>query len=103
MNDCSNWVYIEKDKAHIKKEKAKAAQLRKTNWWQNLLVKGICHYCKKEFLPSELTMDHVVPLSRGGKSTKGNIVPCCKECNNEKKYYTPVDMILNELDKDDRK
>ncbi|MCP4179076.1 MAG: HNH endonuclease [bacterium] len=103
MTDYNNWVHIEKDKAHIKKEKAKAVQLRKTNWWQSLLSKGICYYCKNEFAPSELTMDHVVPLSRGGKSTKGNIVPCCKECNNEKKYYTPVDMILNELDQNDNK
>jgi hypothetical protein len=33
----------------------------------------------------ELTMDHVVPLARGGKSTKGNVVPACKPCNNKKK------------------
>ena len=42
-------------------------------------------------------MDHVVPLSRGGRSVKGNIVPCCKECNNNKKYKTPVEMILENL------
>ncbi|MCA9484169.1 MAG: HNH endonuclease [Nitrospina sp.] len=40
-------------------------------------------------------MDHVVPLSRGGRSTKGNIVPACKECNTKKKHATPVDMILS--------
>ena len=31
-------------------------------------------------------MDHVVPLVRGGRSTKGNVVPACKECNTTKKY-----------------
>ena len=31
-------------------------------------------------------MDHLVPIIRGGKSTKGNLVPACKECNNKKKY-----------------
>jgi 5-methylcytosine-specific restriction endonuclease McrA len=36
-------------------------------------------------------MDHVVPISRGGKSKKGNIVPACKECNNKKKYLLPVE------------
>jgi 5-methylcytosine-specific restriction endonuclease McrA len=36
-------------------------------------------------------MDHVVPLARGGKSVKGNVVPCCKECNSEKKYLLPLE------------
>jgi 5-methylcytosine-specific restriction protein A len=36
-------------------------------------------------------MDHIVPLSRGGKSKKGNIVPACKECNNRKKTLLPVE------------
>lgn len=31
-------------------------------------------------------MDHIVPIVRGGKSTKGNVVPACKECNAKKKY-----------------
>ena len=47
-------------------------------------------------------MDHVVPVSRGGKSTKGNIVPCCKECNNAKKYLTPVEMLLTEMEKQEK-
>jgi 5-methylcytosine-specific restriction endonuclease McrA len=93
-----DWIDIKKDKAHVDKEKKKAALLRKTNWWQALLGKGICHYCKNKFLPEEITMDHVVPLSRGGRSVKGNIVACCKRCNSDKKYLTPVDMILKELE-----
>ncbi len=34
-------------------------------------------------------MDHLVPLVRGGKSSKGNLVPACKDCNNKKKYALP--------------
>jgi len=30
-------------------------------------------------------MDHLVPLSRGGRSVKGNLVPACKDCNTKKK------------------
>jgi 5-methylcytosine-specific restriction endonuclease McrA len=30
-------------------------------------------------------MDHVVPLSRGGRTTKGNVTPVCKTCNTAKK------------------
>jgi hypothetical protein len=41
--------------------------------------------------PAELTMDHIVPVVRGGRSTKGNVVPCCKECNSRKKYLLPVE------------
>jgi 5-methylcytosine-specific restriction endonuclease McrA len=36
-------------------------------------------------------MDHIVPISRGGKSTKGNVVPCCKSCNTAKKQLLPIE------------
>jgi len=98
-----DWIEIQTDKSHVLREKKKAAELRKTNWWQNIIRLGLCHYCRKEFKPEEITMDHILPLSRGGKSTKGNIVPCCKECNNNKKYLTPVEMILKELEKSPKK
>lgn len=96
-----DWFDMRVDPAQIAKERAKARELRRTNWWQAQIQKGVCHYCGRKFPPSELTMDHVVPLSRGGRSTKGNIVPCCKECNNGKKYTMPVDEILTELDRED--
>ncbi|MGB9731328.1 MULTISPECIES: HNH endonuclease [Calditerrivibrio] len=75
----------------IKKEKQKARELKKKQWWNTLVSKGVCYYCGKKVPPGELTMDHIVPLSRGGKSTKGNIVPACKECNNKKKYLLPIE------------
>jgi 5-methylcytosine-specific restriction endonuclease McrA len=90
------------DKQSIAREKSKARELRKAQWWQKEISKGVCHYCGKSFKPKDLTMDHVVPLSRGGKSTKGNVVPCCKECNNKKKYMTPVDIIIKIM-KDEKK
>jgi 5-methylcytosine-specific restriction endonuclease McrA len=90
------------DKKSIAKEKAKARDLRKSQWWKTEIAKGVCHYCGKRFKPVELTMDHIVPLSKGGKSTKGNVVPCCKECNNKKKYMTPVDMVI-EIMKEEKK
>jgi 5-methylcytosine-specific restriction endonuclease McrA len=45
-------------------------------------------------------MDHVVPLARGGRSTKGNSVVCCKDCNNKKKYFTPVDLFFKKQESD---
>ncbi|MEJ5299560.1 MAG: HNH endonuclease [Thermodesulforhabdaceae bacterium] len=75
----------------IKKEKEKARALRKTRWWQRKISKGHCYYCGAAVPPNELTMDHIVPLVRGGRSTKSNIVPACKSCNNKKKYWLPCE------------
>ena len=65
-------------------------------WWQDKIAKGICHYCGGKFAPISLTMDHIVPIARGGKSAKGHVVPSCKKCNTTKKYYTPAEIILRE-------
>jgi len=75
----------------IKREKAKAQRLRRSQWWKRKRAEGLCYYCKKKVAPKELTIDHIVPIIRGGKSTKGNIVPVCKECNNKKKYLLPIE------------
>lgn len=79
------------DDAEIKKERRKARELRHSQWWKRRCAKGVCHYCGRSFPPKDLTMDHIVPIIRGGKSTKGNTVPCCKECNNKKKYLLPME------------
>ena len=93
-----DWIDIRKDEAHIARERKKARELKKSAWWTALLQKGICHYCGRKFPPEELTMDHLVPVARGGKSTRGNIVPCCRACNAEKKYYTPAELIMKRLE-----
>ena len=92
-----DWIDIQKDDAHVSRERAKARELRNSSWWKQQLSTGICYYCKKKFKPEELTMDHIVPVVRGGKATRGNVVPCCKECNSDKKYLTPAEMIMKEL------
>ncbi|MEE4252910.1 MAG: HNH endonuclease [Desulfuromusa sp.] len=79
------------DEEKIRKERQKARDLRKQNWWKNRIAKGICHYCGKSVPPKELTLDHVVPVARGGRTTKGNCVPACKDCNNQKKNLLPLE------------
>jgi 5-methylcytosine-specific restriction endonuclease McrA len=91
------WFDMRVDPAQIAKERAKARELRRTNWWQALVQKGICHYCGRNVGAENLTMDHVIPVSRGGRSTRGNCVPACKDCNNKKKYITPAEDILSRL------
>ena len=93
MND---WVEIVRDERHIKRERARAREMRKTPYFQDLFRQGVCYYCKEKFPEDELTLDHIVPVVRGGKSTRGNLVVCCKSCNQEKRYYTPAEQILNQ-------
>ena len=75
----------------IKRELRKARELRSSQWWKRRCAKGVCHYCHRAVPPKELTMDHIVPISRGGRSTKGNVVTACKECNNAKKQLMPIE------------
>lgn len=75
----------------IKKEKRKARELRKTQWWKRKRSEGKCYYCGRKAASSELTMDHIVPIIRGGKTVKNNVVTACKECNNKKRYLLPIE------------
>lgn len=72
-------------------EKRKARELRHSSWWKRKVADGICYYCGMKVEPAELTMDHKIPLARGGRSEKINLVPCCKECNSKKKYMLPAE------------
>ncbi len=48
-----------------------------------------CQYCGKKFPTSELSLDHVLPRSQGGKTTWENIVCACVDCNVRKGGMTP--------------
>jgi 5-methylcytosine-specific restriction endonuclease McrA len=96
----SDWVPIEKDAAHVARERTKARALRETDWWRQQLQSGVCHYCGKQVGAAALTMDHVVPVARGGRSTRGNVVPACAACNKTKRALTPAEQILNDLERD---
>ncbi|PIE72972.1 MAG: HNH endonuclease [Deltaproteobacteria bacterium] len=75
----------------IRRERAKAQALRKTRWWQQKTASGRCFYCNKVVPYREITMDHLLPISRGGRSTKENLVPSCKSCNSLKKSMMPLE------------
>ncbi|MNJ96807.1 HNH endonuclease [compost metagenome] len=82
---------------HQKREKAKARELRQSQWWKQELGKGLCYHCGNRFKPADLTMDHLIPIARGGKSNKNNCVPSCKDCNTKKGHKTRAEMALDEL------
>ncbi len=95
----ADWIDIRKDPAHVAREREKARALRQSAWWHQQLDRGVCHYCGKRFPAEALTMDHVIPVARGGRSAKGNVVPACTACNRSKSFLTPAEQILNELEK----
>ena len=49
----------------------------------------LCMYCGQRFPSSQLSRDHVTPLSRGGQDTWNNVVTACRRCNNLKAWRTP--------------
>lgn len=79
------------DEAALGRERRKARELRQSPWWKRRCAKGVCFYCGRTTPARQLTMDHIVPLARGGRSTKGNVVPACKDCNNRKKSLLPME------------
>jgi len=52
---------------------------------------NVCQYCGRKFPSSELSLDHVMPKSRGGGDTWENLVCACTECNARKAAKTPAE------------
>jgi 5-methylcytosine-specific restriction endonuclease McrA len=69
----------------LRRERARARELRQSAWWKRRVAPGVCHYCARAVGARGLTLDHVVPLIRGGRSLRANMVPACKECNTAKR------------------
>jgi 5-methylcytosine-specific restriction endonuclease McrA len=58
-----------------------------------------CQYCGRKFPTSELSLDHVVPKSQGGRASWENIVCCCVKCNVKKGGRTPEQAHLHLITK----
>ena len=58
---------------------------------KNVLLRdhNTCQYCGRTAPSQDLTLDHVLPRSRGGSSGWENLVACCRPCNNRKGDRTP--------------
>lgn len=52
---------------------------------------GYCAYCTKKVKSDDWEIDHVLPRSRGGKSSFDNVVLCCTKCNRKKANRTPAE------------
>lgn len=88
---CAKYAKTHLEKGVLKSAKRRALKygntainerLTLTQWLEIFAdAHGHCHYCDKE---ARLTMDHVIPLSRGGKDSKDNVVAACLHCNTSK-------------------
>ncbi len=60
---------------------------------KNILLRdrNTCQYCGLVSTAAEMTLDHVVPRSRGGKSSWENLVACCQRCNHRKGDRLPAE------------
>jgi len=60
---------------------------------ENLMIRDsfMCQYCGDTPKHSNLTIDHVIPKSRGGKNSWANTVVACKKCNSKKDDRTPAE------------
>jgi len=59
--------------------------------------KHTCQYCGRMLPSADLTLDHVLPRCRGGKTTWENVVAACKPCNHRKNDHTPAEAHLRLL------
>lgn len=60
-----------------------------TDTIQKLMASTQCHWCHKDFAGNKVTIDHVIPLSRGGKHRRDNLVAACQSCNSSKSDKLP--------------
>lgn len=49
-----------------------------------------CYYCAERFSTKRMHVDHVIPISRGGKHTSGNVCRSCDNCNHRKRDKLPA-------------
>ena len=56
-----------------------------TEFLKFLFRKEICIYCNNKIPREQRSMDHIIPISRGGLHSIENLVMCCKSCNSSKR------------------
>jgi 5-methylcytosine-specific restriction endonuclease McrA len=73
-------------KKYIQKKRITMSPTRKNIYWRDRYT---CQYCSGQFKYKELSLDHVIPKSRGGARGWLNLVTCCHRCNQMKGSLTP--------------
>lgn len=80
--------------SYIRKQGFKVPPSRKTIFFRDDYQ---CQYCGSEFMKHQLTLDHVIPKSRGGPKSWRNLSTSCVPCNQLKGSRTPSEARMNLL------
>jgi 5-methylcytosine-specific restriction endonuclease McrA len=88
-------AYLAQERRRARKMAAPIRDLTQKQWRAIKAAFGNrCAYCGEHF--ERLTMDHVIPLSKGGSHTASNVVPACRSCNCRKATNIWVPIVLPE-------
>ena len=83
-------------KNYIQKRRLTMSPTRKNIYWRD---KYICQYCDRQYKYKHLSLDHVIPKSRGGGRGWLNLVTCCHTCNQKKGNKTPSEASMRLINK----
>lgn len=83
-------------KNYIRKSPIPLSPTRANIYWRD---NHQCQYCRKFDHHRRLTLDHVIPKSRGGDKSWLNLVTCCEKCNQEKGDKTPSEASMELIKK----
>jgi 5-methylcytosine-specific restriction endonuclease McrA len=73
---------VAKNQKYKRRSVAGQGKIKHSEWLLLLAAfDGNCAYCMQS---GEITIDHITPLSKGGKNDRNNILPCCRTCNSKK-------------------
>jgi len=61
--------------------------------------KYICHYCKKQLTRFSATLDHILPVSKGGDNSFDNLITACLQCNSQRTNNEVMDAIIRGKEK----
>jgi hypothetical protein len=86
---------VERDAAGQPRAWPRSDHFRSLDFRQRILRReaGRCFYCTRPLRPREWTLDHVVPIARGGSDSAANLVACCSPCNWEKALMPARDFL----------
>jgi 5-methylcytosine-specific restriction endonuclease McrA len=92
-NNKVKWIngYIDHPSVLILKDNVRRNFIRYT-FSRSALIKrdnSTCQYCGKKLLPSQITVDHIIPKSQGGPTSFINCVVSCFPCNSKKANLPP--------------
>jgi 5-methylcytosine-specific restriction endonuclease McrA len=98
-NKSTKGILRDKRKQHKRRAIMENAGTFTNEEWNDRLLEYnyCCAYCYQRFPVDQLTVDHMIPVSRGGTNTIDNLVPACRSCNSRKWTKTPLEMLQKGL------